>query len=348
MGQRIWIEPLHVARLNCFADEMALNYDPVSNNFSNPKGVYIQPIDFGGVDGVNYLAWNAEGQPFTNSSYMQPLIANLESAGYVVGSNLATAPYDWRQCDDPSGWNQQLQTLIESMYAGNGNTPVYLMCHSMGNLEFSSFLTTMSQAWKDQYIAGFISAAGPWSGASLTLRALISGLNLEIGPISLSPDYVAQLTRTWGSMVWMFPDQQIMQNQPLVYVNDSVSYTSAQLGELLGVIGATEAQEVFANYEGSLANLLTPGVETYCLYGVNYPTETSYEYEDGLFAQPTCISCGDGDGVVPIKSLQRCAHMNPIATKTFNLVGHMDLVKDPLFFNYLMEIVTGKITSGSQ
>lgn len=37
---------------------------------------------------------------------------------------------------------------------------------SRGNLEFTSFMETVDQAWKDQYIGGFISAAAPWSGSS--------------------------------------------------------------------------------------------------------------------------------------------------------------------------------------
>ena len=35
-----------------------------------------------------------------------------------------------------------------------------------GNLEFASFMETVDQEWKNQYIGGFISAAAPWSGAS--------------------------------------------------------------------------------------------------------------------------------------------------------------------------------------
>lgn len=34
-------------------------------------------------------------------------------------------------------------------------------------MEFASFMETMDQSWKDTYVAGFISAAAPWSGASL-------------------------------------------------------------------------------------------------------------------------------------------------------------------------------------
>ena len=41
------------------------------------------------------------------------------------------------------------------------------MINYRGNLEFTSFMETKDQDWKDQYIGGFISAAAPWSGASL-------------------------------------------------------------------------------------------------------------------------------------------------------------------------------------
>ena len=77
------------------------------------------------------MGYSADGEPIEKTAYMASLVANLEGAGYVVGKNLAAAPYDWRQTGNPSGWNARFQALVEKMYADNENTAVYVVCHSM-------------------------------------------------------------------------------------------------------------------------------------------------------------------------------------------------------------------------
>jgi hypothetical protein len=102
----------------------------------------------------------------------------------------------------------------------------------------------------------------------------------------------------------------------------------------------------------------------YCLYGTNKKTELFYEYADGLDYQPTMIHYEDGgDGVVPLQSLLKCLEMGPVASRSFNLVGHggefipnwslpsrrlipacpTDLVRDPFFFEEVMKILTQQI-----
>ena|SRR3990167_5909531 len=68
-----------------------------------------------------------------------------------------------------------------------------------GNLEFSTFMLDQTPEWKDQYIGGYIAAAAPWSGASLALRAIISGLEIKYGLLTIPPTLVANLVRTFGS-----------------------------------------------------------------------------------------------------------------------------------------------------
>ena len=48
-----------------------------------------------------------------------------------------------------------------------------------------------------------------------------------------------------------------------------------------------------------------------------------YEYGDGLDNPPTEIHYETGgDGVVPLQSLLKCLDMNPVASRSFNLVSH--------------------------
>jgi len=341
--ERLWIEPARAARMNCFLPQLAQTYDAATDTFSNTEGVEMEPIDFGGVHGVDYFAYTALGNPINSTAYMASLIANLESAGYVVGQNLGAAPYDWRQTTNPGNWNSMLEGLIEEMYTNNGNTPVFIMAHSMGNLEFTSFMETKDQEWKDQYIGGFISAAAPWSGASLAIRALVSGLNFTAGPLSVDPEDVKALVQTFGSVIWMVPTQYLMGETPVV-VTDTTSYNYQQFGQLFDAIGATTTKEIWEALGDSLVTLPNPNVPVYCLYGTNKQTELWYEYGDGLDNPPTEIHYETGgDGVVPLQSLLKCLDMNPVASRSFNLVSHGELIRDPLFFNEIMKIVTGEI-----
>jgi len=77
--------------------------------------------------------------------------------------------------DEMSEFLNDLQKLIESSYEDNGNQPVILLGHSMGNLYIHYLLTHQSRSWKEKYIKSFISLAGPWGGAVKTIRLEISG-----------------------------------------------------------------------------------------------------------------------------------------------------------------------------
>ena len=67
-----------------------------------------------------------------------------------------------------------LKALIEEMH-DEYQRRVFLIAHSMGNLNILYFLLQQTQAWKDQYIGGFISLGAPWGGSVKPLRVLASG-----------------------------------------------------------------------------------------------------------------------------------------------------------------------------
>ena len=61
--------------------------------------------------------------------------------------------------------------LIEDAYNHSGSK-VVLVSHSLGGLTTSTFLHTMSQQWKDQYVHAWVSAAGVFGGAVKVLETL--------------------------------------------------------------------------------------------------------------------------------------------------------------------------------
>ena len=65
----------------------------------------------------------------------------------------------------------RLKMLIEDTYNHSGSK-VVLVSHSLGGLTTSTFLHTMSQQWKDQYVHAWVSAAGVFGGAVKVLETL--------------------------------------------------------------------------------------------------------------------------------------------------------------------------------
>ena len=77
--------------------------------------------------------------------------------------------------DELGDYIKDLQALIEDTYYSNGNTPVVLLGHSMGNPMTLYLLNHMTQEWKDKFVKSFISLAGVWGGAMKPIRLMISG-----------------------------------------------------------------------------------------------------------------------------------------------------------------------------
>jgi len=181
----------------------------------------------------------------------------------------------------------------------------------------------------------------------LAIRAIVSGLEYSFGIISLDPAFVANLVRSYGSVVWLLPDADLLGDQPLV-TTPQRTYNYLQMGELFTEIGSQTTTEIYDSLgPGSLLLLQNPDVPTFCLYGTGNPTEISFEYADGLNQQPTKINCeNEGDGVVPLSSLRKCNSMNPLACKTFNLLSHSDLIKDQLFFAEVSAILNNSYVPG--
>ena len=93
-----------------------------------------------------------------------------------MGQDLAGAPYDWRRpIDDKGNYDDHLRSLVEAMYARNGQRPVALVAHSMGGPTALHFLGQQTQEWKEQYIEQLITLGSPWLGAFKSLRAILIG-----------------------------------------------------------------------------------------------------------------------------------------------------------------------------
>jgi len=351
---RIWFAIEELLVQPCWMDNLNLKYDAVNGVYNNTPGVLIEPTDFGGVTGVAYLDYKL-GIPISLTSYYSSVIKSLEEIGYVAGKNLHGAPYDWRlpaTFAQKNGWMLQLQSLIQTTYANNGNLPVHIVTHSMGGPTGLWFLNSMSQAWLNQYVASFIPIAGPWTGAPNALRAVISGDNFGLSFLGidiLNKKRLRDIARNAGGIIELVPNVDLNTiNTP--FVSDGTrNYTIADFPALFSnVLNITGTTTIYNTVSTLVQNLVAPQVPVHCVYGTGVNTEVFYTYPNGDFEDDPIIDESNlGDGTVPLYSLQECnrwtsSQKQPVEIKEFDLTGHSDILHDDEFLQYLLGVITNQ------
>lgn len=103
-----------------------------SDAHSDPSGIKVRAVP--GLSGVDYLQPGAVMKATT--WVFGPVIKFLKARGYDE-SKLKAAPYDWRMppmyLEQRDGYFSKVCRTIEETYCDNGNKPVVLLAHSMGN-----------------------------------------------------------------------------------------------------------------------------------------------------------------------------------------------------------------------
>lgn len=358
---RIWFAIEEVLVQPCWFDNLDIEFNATTGNYTNTPGVQLRPKDFGGVDGVNYLTQKILGFQF--GGYYDQVIATLEKVGYVAGQNLHGAPYDWRYpatFAEKIGWMAQLQQLIETTYSNNGNLPVHIVTHSMGGPTGLYFLQSMTQAWRDQYVASFFPIAGPWSGAPNALRAVISGDNFGLSVFSweiVKSTYFMGIARKSGGVMSLVPNPDLNSTKAIFVYTPTKNYTLEDFPQLFQDINSPISQTVWENTNLIVESLTAPNVPVYCSYGTGTPTEVAYTYPKGFtgddkdWNDQVVIDESDlGDGTVPLYSLQECQIWNskqtePVEIKEFDLRDHGGILEDDEFLQYLLSVVTKPVAS---
>lgn len=209
-------------------------------------------------------------------------------------------------------------------------------------------MTTVDQKWKDKFIASFVAIAGPWSGAPMALRTLISGNNLGTnfgGWFDLiDPLKVREVTREAGGVVWMLPDIKYWNSTEIVKT-PTKSYTVEDLSTLFEDAKSPISWELHQNLF-QLHDIPAPNVEMHCVYTINVPTEVYYTYQDGSFDKVPKITYDEfGDGIVPGASLRKCAEFRraqtqPVEVVELDLADHITILHDEELIKYVLNIVT--------
>ena len=141
----------------------------------------------------------------------------LEQAGYRPELDYASVAYDWRK--GPSDWSQpggyfsQLKSGIEQLRARAGK-PVVAVSFSLGGPVFAIFLNKyVTEAWKDENIARWLSLSGTFGGVQMSLLQQLTFQGAFSIP-TMDNQTSLDMMRSWGSQNWMAaslpPDQVVV------------------------------------------------------------------------------------------------------------------------------------------
>lgn len=318
----LWVSSSQIlSQFNCFASNMAVNYNSTTQCAVSQPGVDIQAVNFGLTsccDVLNPTDW------FTIPKVViwKPLSDYLRKNGYVDGTTLKAAPYDFRLFGDDC-FNEiyfvKLKQMVEESYAPF-HRKVALVSHSMGGNVGHQFLVRQTIDWKKKYINRFVAIAPPFSGAPEGIREFITG-NLYNWIPNIIGKPLSQAFRSWPATISLFPQEtsslggiRAWDNVTIVQT-PSKNYTGTNGGlvivELLNKLAtsdpnSTRAKETklgsifWKNQQKMRDNVRNkgPGVITNCLYLTDVDTVVGTVFADDKLLKQISVNYGPGDGTV--------------------------------------------------
>lgn len=325
--------------MDCWVDNMRLVYNNETRTTSNSPGVDIRIPGFGNTTTVEWL----DPSRVSPSAYFTNIVENLTSIGYERGISIRGAPYDFRKApNELQPYLDQLKSLIEGTYLLNDGHGVVVVCHSMGCPLSLYLLNGQTQDWKDKYVKALVSLAAPWGGAVKAIKAFASGDNL--GVIVINAMTVRAEQRCAPSTAFLLPSDKFWAPDDVLIETADKNYTVANYEEFFHDINWPIGYEMWLDNKDAIHDLLPPGVEVHCLYGVGIQTIDRMVYAKDKFpdSSPTLVY-GDGDGTVNVRSLEGCLQWEtqqpqPVYHQAFNGSDHMGILSDPRVLDYIRRI----------
>ncbi|KAL2232683.1 lecithin-cholesterol acyltransferase-like 1 [Sesamum indicum] len=305
---RLWFDPTVLFKpfTKCFNKRMMIYYDPDVDDYHNAPGVETRVPSFGSTQGLLYLNPNLK----SITSYMEPLVRSLEEVGYVSGSNLFGAPYDFRYGLAAEGhpsivgskFLSDLKNLIESASNSSGGRPVILLSHSLGGLFVLQLLDRNPTSWRHKYIKHFIALSAPWGGTVEEMRTFASGN--AFGVPLVDPLLVREEQRSCATNLWLMPSPKVFDRTKPLVITRNGSYSSSDIAQFLQDIGFPEGVRPYKMRVLPLVQSLpSPQVPVTCVFGSGVRTPETLFYGDSGFEKRPEVVYGDGDGTVNMVSL---------------------------------------------
>jgi len=345
---RVWINIGKIVDYSCFKSYFSQDFDPKTCTWSDLPGMTYNVPQWGSTYSVDTLDPAAPASLVTTCFHN--VINGLKKVGYVDGQDMTGCGYDWRQ--GPSReWAEKCRVLIESMVNRQNGKKAIIVGHSMGAPFSYFFLRTMGSDWVSKYIHKYIVVSPAWAGATKALDFMIDGLDSSI---PIGGKFFAPMCRHLPSVWFLLPWEDAFQNMVLA-TTPSRNYTFSQVNKLLEDLGAEyvsqKRQSVFNGFDYKKYSVF-PGVPVISVIGKGVKTTQSLMYtKDIVKGDPEGdwtsekIVTGDGDGTVPIKSLEyatnkwsESGHSGSIKVKYMSGAGHVEALRSSEF----VQLVVGE------
>jgi len=307
----------------CVMGRLAMRWNGVE--WLDERGVNVSVVP--GPEGIAYLD-PSDKATRAITKYFGPLIEALQAGGYPM----ETANYDWRVgCKGLTEWRQRLQAQIEAH-----DQPVLLVAHSMGCMQTSYFLSTMSPAWRAQHVSSFISAGGPYLGAPKVLKSMISGDNLGIPTLPASDARLLQAHSGASALVSPIP-APAWGLEPLLTAG-SDTYFYQNISKVFALLNNSDAYAAEAKtFPGIMSD---PGIPVYVVRGTGVKTVVGVGYPKSDFTGSVTEIFGDGDGTVPSISSKYALNWANVVDLPQQDVKHLDLIANSDFYQLVMKLAT--------
>eukprot|EP00271_Cylindrocystis_brebissonii_P003688 TRINITY_DN14934_c0_g1_i1.p1 TRINITY_DN14934_c0_g1~~TRINITY_DN14934_c0_g1_i1.p1 ORF type:complete len:495 (-),score=96.15 TRINITY_DN14934_c0_g1_i1:778-2262(-) len=275
---------------DCALEASRLLYDEseavLEKRFSPLPGVHFSLPTFGSI---------------TCAPLYLPLHLRLFAAGYVPGTSLAVACYDFRMApnvDVTPGHTflSASKSLIESLYEKNGQKRVFLLGHSNGAPMATFLLRTQPAEWLAKYVAGFVAYGGNWAGQGSFVQYLFTGFSF-FDFVTPKPD-ACYAMQTWPALYFSLAQPKVYRKKEVIVKAGNTSYTPADIELLLRDANLTLARTLFPLYNGLVSPDKPPPVDTYLFYGSNRSTKVGIllaELQQGVKPEGSLLGTGDGD-----------------------------------------------------
>lgn len=171
----------------------------------------------------------------------------------------------------------------------------------------------------------------------------VSGDNLGVfvvNPLSARPEQ-----RSMPSSAWLMPYDTFWNDTEILVTGPHGNYTVKDYKRFFADLSYPDGYAMRQDTENLINPLTPPGVEVYCIHGMNVKTPAAFKYSKKQWSdyQPDVV-WGDGDGTVNIRSLYGCLRWQgkqkqKIYHKEFKNVGHLSMLDDKDVNNYIKTIV---------
>ncbi|CAH8446798.1 unnamed protein product [Schistosoma mattheei] len=338
----LWVKLLYFLIPEKLFTYMGLIYDPKTQKTRDRELCNVEFPGWGDTWASEYLS--EEKYPLT--SYMKSLVQSLtEDKFFVRNKTLRSAPYDFRKAPNENAkYFVKLKELVEETYENSEKCPVYLLGHSLGSLYSMYFLKLQDKRWKHKYIKGFISVSGPFGGSVESLYAETCGHNFGI-PFR-SPLAFRDIERSFPAMTFLLPDSRVWSASEKFVITPKRNYSAHDMKAFFSDISFPQGYLMMKETKSLFNPSERPtDIEVYCVYSFNIPTILQMifnipgPHRSAFPNQIPKLKYGDGDGVVPLKSLSVCNKWNYVNVVVLEQSSHEDIVQDYRFIKYLKRLL---------